>query len=190
MKAFNKIFGIGLPKTGTTTLNKALNLLGVASLHCVGDFREMIHNTGLYNFPKVRIDQRTKTPIEWKALTNFGEWHWPQLDQTFPGSLFILTLRDIESWLSSCRKGHKTNSPRKGRQSKSALDTFGTRCFNEDRFRWVFEEHQRRVREYFKEREDLLTINIGAQPDWDALCRFLDVPVPDQPFPHENRRYH
>lgn len=30
---FSKIFGIGLPRTGTTSLNIALNQLGLASKH-------------------------------------------------------------------------------------------------------------------------------------------------------------
>ena len=37
-------------------------------------------------------------------LTNFGEHFYPQLDQAYPNSKFILTIRDEETWLVSWKK--------------------------------------------------------------------------------------
>jgi hypothetical protein len=42
---------------------------------------------------------------------------------------------------------------------------------------------------YFAERpHDLLTLDIcGGRADWEVLCSFLGVPVPNVPFPNTNR---
>jgi Sulfotransferase domain len=46
------------------------------------------------------------------------------------------------------------------------------------------------VLEYFEDRpEALLTLDITAGENWEKLCSFLGVPVPDVEFPFENARY-
>ncbi len=37
-------------------------------------------------------------------------------------------------------------------------------------------------------RDSKRTRSVTRQPGdgWEPLCRFLDVPVPDEPFPHRN----
>ncbi|MEO1350360.1 MAG: sulfotransferase, partial [Cyanobacteria bacterium J06635_15] len=48
----SKIFNIGLPKTGTVSLNAALVLLGYRSLHNPLDLRFMSYKKGIYNYPR------------------------------------------------------------------------------------------------------------------------------------------
>ena len=41
---------------------------------------------------------------------------------------------------------------------------------------------------FFESQPDrFLHMYITDDDRWDKLCKFLDVPVPDTPFPHENR---
>jgi hypothetical protein len=49
----------------------------------------------------------------------------------------------------------------------------------------AFERHNREVRERVSE-ERLLVMDV--REGWAPLCCFLDVPVPDGPFPHLNDR--
>jgi hypothetical protein len=60
--------------------------------------------------------------------------------------------------------------------------------FDPARFERAFDLHHQRVRHHFRDREgDLLVIDLCGGEGWDALCRFLGLPVPDGPFPWEDR---
>ena len=44
------------------------------------------------------------------------------------------------------------------------------------------------MRSYFANRpEDLLVLDVTAGDGWEPLCQFLGMPVPERPFPWENR---
>jgi hypothetical protein len=52
-----------------------------------------------------------------------------------------------------------------------------------------YESHRRRVLDHFSGREqDLLVVCWETGDGWNELCRFLQRPLPDQRFPHENDR--
>ena len=48
----------------------------------------------------------------------------------------------------------------------------------------IYRTHNAEIRAAFT--PDLMLI-FGASDGWQPLCRFLDVAVPDIPFPHVNR---
>ena len=91
-----KVFGIGLSKTGTTSLARALEILGYNVKDCLGITKyskgdiSSINETALDTY-----DALTDTPIP-----NF----YRELDKKYPNSKFILTVRDMDGWLNSCRK--------------------------------------------------------------------------------------
>lgn len=202
----NKIFNIGLPKTGTHSLNVALNRLGFKSLHNPIPFRRQAF-AGCYRFD----------PNDWRALTNFGEHIYAQLDANYPDSKFILTVRDKESWLDSYRRqigatNGQDDAPRiitrrnwfrkrswlewarirTGRQPEInglhiRLDVFGTYAFVPERLTYVYDLHYRNVLEYFKGRPDrLLILDICDGEGWEKLCSFLNVrSIPSEAFPHK-----
>ncbi len=49
-----------------------------------------------------------------------------------------------------------------------------------------YERHHADVARYFAGRESRMRICDGE--GWETLCPFLDLPVPRQPFPHQNLR--
>jgi hypothetical protein len=199
---YNRIFNIGLPKTGTSSLHSAFQLLNIPSLHNPLDFRAQAYH-GIYDF---------KTTKPWKAITNFGENFFAQLDNAYPSSKFILTLRDPESWLSSIERqisrtpGWEPLEVEKKYISKITkepifkksgwefeisnaivrIEIFGTCVYNKDRFIYTYERHKNEVINYFKGREnDLLVMDIDKGDGWDDLCPFLDISKPvDALFPH------
>ena len=84
---FNKIFCIGLPRTGTTSLDMALNTIGIKSIH----FPFSLYETDDLSI----LDQYiafVDTPIPML---------YQKLDKICPGSGFILTARPLEGWLKS-----------------------------------------------------------------------------------------
>src|SRR5687768_6928911 len=137
-----KIFGIGLSRTATTSLARALNLLGMKTIHCPSDqttFNEL--RSGNYNLSIMREFQgAADTPV-----VPF----YPQLDKAFPGSKFILPTRDIDYWIRSMERhmGFLSRSIGQRLSFYSFIDAcvYGTLEFNEDRLRYVYETHLRNV---------------------------------------------
>ena len=170
-----KIFNIGLPKTGTSSLHRALTLLGYRSLHNPLDFRLLSYQCGVYKYPR----------NDWDALTNFGEHFYPQLDAAYPGSKFILTVRSKDTWLVSAEKWFSRPPANLWIDNQGRLENFGCTTFQRARFSYVYDLHLANVEAYFDGRRgDLLTLDCASADAWQCLCRFLDQPVPDGPFPH------
>ena len=84
-----KIFGIGLHRTGTSSLNEALNILGYRSIHTPLDIYPDI-DTRIID----KYDAFTDNPIPLL---------YKQLDRLYPGAKFILTTRDLDSWIKSVK---------------------------------------------------------------------------------------
>lgn len=164
-----KIFGIGLSKTGTTTLTQALEILGCTATHFPRSDREIEF-----------CDAATDAPV-----ADIFE----QLDIRFPGSKFIYTVREREQWLRSCEKYY---SIRQRQPDDIALELrrkfYGQAEFDRERFAAGYDRHHERVLSYFADRPgDLLILDIcGEDAGWPLLCRFLEKSVPDTPFPRAN----
>ncbi len=70
------------------------------------------------------------------------------------------------------------------------LAVYGITGWSESRFAHLYDTHERNVRWYFRDRpEDLLVMNVFEGDGWEQLCRFLDRPVPDVPFPNVKPGY-
>lgn len=176
-KKMRKVFNIGLPKTGTTSLHQALLQLRYRSLHNPLKFRELSYRQGIYRYPD----------DNWDALTNFGEHFYPQLDRNYPDSRFILTLRDKERWLQSTEKWFSRRPLKPKKDNIGRVETFGCMRFNHERFSYVYDYHLNNVKTYFKHRpDDLLILNIDTDDSWVKLCTFLNEPISDSSFPHRN----
>ena len=175
MRSFNKIFGIGMPRTGTHSLVAALNMLGIQSLH-YND--EIGRHFRLANYKPEKLGKV-------RGIANTCEHSYPQLDKAWPNSLFILTERSsMDAWLKSC----KTMWPSVKSSDLHFIEIFGSTQFNEDRWRYVYETHNRNAREYFEKRQcDLLIVDWGKGDGWKELCGILEI---DEcpPFPHEGRQ--
>lgn len=186
----HKIFGIGLSKTGTSSLSEALNRLGIKSIHYPNDeITQGELKRGNFDLSILKKYQAiTDTPVV---------PYYPQFDKLFPGSKFILTTRDMDSWLVSVQKHWQTaptfeNEPIKREfQEFIRAAVYGTIEFNKERFQYVYELHYKNVLDYFKYRQnDLLVIDICNGEGYEKLCPFLGLPVLDEPFPHANEWMH
>lgn len=183
----SKIFGVGMPKTGTSSLHRALQILGFSSCHFPHDdttVKEL--ELGNYRLSILdKYDAISDVPVP--AI-------FAQLDQSWPGSKFILTEREVDSWLDSCEHAwfneDKAMPRRKHYRYFYRALLYGCAGYNRDRFRWVFNKHTELVKEHFSgdKEQQLLVLNIAGGEGWDKLCPFLDVPIPDQEFPHANPR--
>lgn len=171
-----KVFGIGFHKTGTKSLAQALHLLGYKV-------------TGPNEVYNPRIAEVVHDVARALAETHdaFQDNPWPllyrEMDQAFPGSRFILTLRPTEKWIASV----VSHFGRDDTPMRQWIYGVGHPAGNEDIFVQRYERHNREVRAYFAQRPgDLLEISITEGDGWEKLCPFLGVPVPARAFPKAN----
>lgn len=182
MKGQMKIFGLGLSKTGTTSLAHALSILGYRCSHYPRDprTREQLLDGDF----KLDLLERVDAVMDSPVVPFFRDF-----DRLYPGSKFILTVRDLEPWLASVERQWQAY-PIKGPHDHRIpvrLALYGTVGFNPDRFADVWRQHHAAVREHFKGRESaLLELDICSGEGWKRLCPFLGEPVPEEPFPHAN----
>lgn len=173
-----KIFGIGLPRTGTTSVSIAMLMLGYKVAHTC--FRDHIYE---------RADAILDTPI----------WvDYQSLDQRFPNSKFILTGRDPEKWYTSLTNRilyymewmHKNNggdNPTDYRCYKAIFGDLGD--LSKERLIGCYQNHRAEAERYFSTRPgDLLILDLDktANP-WEMLCPFLGKTIPEEAFPVTNQ---
>ncbi len=174
-----KVFGIGLNKTGTTTLGVCLRTLGFRHAPYAGRF-----------VPDVKAGRFQDLFAYAEGYDSFEDWPWPlayrELEARFPGSRFILTTRkDADTWFDSLR-GH---SERTGPTPEREL-VYGHAMPHGHRadHRRIYEEHNRAALAHFDGRpESFLHVCWETGSGWPQLCAFLGVDVPKEPFPHAHR---
>jgi Sulfotransferase domain len=165
-----KVFGIGLGRTGTTSLTVALEELGLTAQHFPQSYDAVSKNDGL-----------TDTSI---ALG------YKYLDFMFPDARFILTVRPIDRWLASIEAffSELANFTIHDRYHRLHKSLYGTSVFDERRMREAYLRHQEDVADHFRGRSCLLTLDVTSGDPYQALADFLGVDAPDSPFPHLNDR--
>lgn len=109
----------------------------------------------------------------------------------FPGSKFILTIRDSARWLRSYHNAvSKQPAARLRDREKARREIYGFTYAEatDEKLIARFERHNAEVKKYFSDRPgDLLVVNWEEGDGWDQVCSFLGEPVPKKPFPHANR---
>jgi tetratricopeptide (TPR) repeat protein len=186
-----KIFGIGLAKTGTTTLAAALTALGWAVLDWANPLTfELMSKDDLHLF-----DAFTDTPV----CLGFEAYYY-----IFPNSKFVYTVRSVAAWLTSIERQWKLHFGLFGfaaikeameRQNTLPLhgitfrDLYRTLYFNHADFTEAYRAHDRRVRRFFadKPKDRFLEFDVFRGDSWSELCAFIGCDIPGVAFPWENR---
>jgi len=195
-----EIIGAGLGRTGTHSLAAALELLGFGPVYHIYAFAQHPEDLPIW---QAALDGR---PVAWDALFNgyrsSVEWpgvaFFPQLLAAYPDARVILTTRDPEGWFESINHtvfdGLQLSAfnPDPQQRARSAFSrelilqrTFAGKFRDRDYAIRVYETHNALVRQLTPP-ENLLEFKV--REGWAPLCGFLDVPVPDDPFPRSNDR--
>ncbi len=175
-----KIFGIGLNKTGTTTLGVCFKTLGFK--HAPYD------KTLMYRHEAGDLDAILSVAHRYQT---FEDWPWPliykELDEHFPDAKFVLTERiSAAKWYDSlCRHSEHTGTPRVRRIAYGHEMPQG----HADEHLATYASHSDAVRAHFHGRPGkLLEVCWEEDSSWEALCSFLGLSVPTEAFPHANPR--
>lgn len=173
-----KIFGIGFHKTGTTSLRDALTLLGYR-----------VTGPNFSEEEELGEDLVERAAQLAQRYDAFQDNPWPilfrEMDQRFPGSKFVLTVRDVDLWYASALRHFGTaDTPRRKLIYGEAA---GHPVGNEALYKERYSAHNREVLDHFADRpDDLLVMDVTKGDGWHELCPFLGHPIPRVPFPHSN----
>lgn len=199
-----KVFCIGLVKTGTTSIHQALKDLG----YRVGDQRTgelLLQAYADRNFGPI-VDFCLTANAFQDAPFSYPFTYLP-LDQTFPNAKFILSVRDdVDQWYRSLLRFHG-NLFAGGRIPVKDDLMKATYCY--PGFAWeairlvwntpeddiyhkptlvsYYERHNENVRDYFRSKTNLLEINVSDKNAYERLCNFLGRPLASDDFPWLNK---
>lgn len=172
-----RIICIGWHKTGTSTMGTALLKLGYSVLGARLDAYYPLAEGDVSGALAIAHPFDAVQDVPWAAL-------FREFDARYPGSKFILTVRDEESWLASATR-HFGDTPRPLFAWLYGKDRLKG---NEQLYLERFRKHYIDARAYFESRpEDFLEFDLAGGDGWEKLCSFLDEPVPTVRFPHENQ---
>ncbi len=135
----------------------------------------------------------------YEACVDFpSSLYWRELAEAFPEAKVVLTVREFEGWYKSASNTiYKVSKsapswarlipkPRKiFRMAHNIIwgGKFGDKFEDKAHTQKVFEDHIAEVKAGLPP-ERLLVFQV--KEGWEPLCAFLDVPVPDEPFPRLN----
>ena len=176
-----KVFGVGLNKTGTTSLRLCGDMLGFRSIGCRSDLLEDLI---------VRCDVTRLAQVA-NEHEFFADWPWPLayrcLDEMFPGSKFILTTRVTEdAWLTSLKRHSMHTHP--FHNCRKLAYGYHFPHMHPDEHIEFYRRHNANVRGFFQNRQDqFLEVCWETGHGWHELCAFLHMPAPNFPFPYANR---
>lgn len=193
-----RIFGIGMHKTGTSSLHEAFRILGFNAHH----WNNALWARAIWE----QVAEGRSSIVERHYA--FSDLPFPllyaSLDALYPGSKFILTVREIDNWIRSVRNHWNPDVNPWCKEWDIAPFThklhqmmYGRKTFDEAIFRARYRAHNKNVLEYFKNRpNDLLILSMDDykgsvyKSHWEPLCKFLDRPIPPVTFPHALQTAH
>jgi hypothetical protein len=205
LKKREKVFCIGQNKTGTTSVKEVLKRLG----YRIGDQAKaelLIHDWAQRDFKK--IVKLCHSADAFQDIPFSNEFTYEILDYAFPGSKFILTVRNSkDEWFESLKRFH-TKLIGKGRlptaddlkaysyrykgwmwenmQLKYGIDE--TSLYDYEIYTEQYEKYNQRVAEYFKYRpDDLLVVNLSEEDAIEKLYTFLGFAYDGSEMPHLNQ---
>lgn len=210
-----RVVGAGLPRTGTMSLKNALErLLGEPCYHMVELLRGHLEHAPTWREAMAGRPPDWDSflggyagAVDWPA-----SWLWRELALAYPGALVVLSRRDsAQTWYTSVQRTVGLSVPRIA--AFAHLDPAG--ATEAPVPEWAAEAPREvtvALGEVFARMQGALTGDPGEvmagyerhldevraaipadrllewQPGdgWQPLCAALGVPVPEEPFPHEN----
>lgn len=188
----DRVFNIGLHRTGTSSMADALSKLGYKVWH--GPYFKRLENRYFEKFNAL-ADTQVKGP-------NQPDFNFKRLYSKFPDAKFILTMRDDQDkWVKSIYKSNHKWKPYQivipedyintnfckdlitPRQARKRLKKKIAELSDED-LKQIYNKHNNEIIDFFKDKPgQLLIFDVTNGDSWEKLCEFLNKPVPKTKFP-------
>jgi hypothetical protein len=203
-----KVIGAGFGRTGTLSLRIALEQLGFTRCYHMTEVMSRRHDHA-----QLWLQRAQGQAVDWRQLFEGYEatvdfpacTYYRELMDAFPDAKVLLSVRSAESWYDSARATiHASSSvplpvPLRWIPFANAMTTavrlaiwgpgglFDGRFLERNYALAVYERWNESVKAEVPA-ERLLVFDV--REGWGPLCSFLNVPVPDKPFPRVNQRWH
>jgi len=205
-----KLIGAGMPRTGTLTQKVALEMLGLGPCYHMVDVLADLDQAGLWGraldgeAPWDEIFCGFDSTVDWP-----GGYFYRELMDVYPDAKVLLSVRDPEAWERSMRQTvwavrHGESLIRLLSSAQAHINPQWQGFLNMiDRLVWegrgtfasghaepqqlidTMNRHNDEVQRTVPP-ERLLVWSVTE--GWEPLCDFLELPVPEEPFPYVNDR--
>lgn len=205
-----KVIGVGLGRTGTMSLQLALETLGYDKCFHMVELLKMperlkylkaFHKTGKMDWDNYL--EGCQSTVDYPNCLFYKE-----LYQKYPAAKFILTVRDPEKWYESVNATIYRTKPKK---FTDFLNLLKVMAFSKDlrqcvpifmhmdkliwngQFAGKFEDKKATIQAYHAHIEDVKNtipkeqlLIYEVKEGWNPLCEFLGDSIPNQEFPRAN----
>lgn len=192
-----EVIGAGFGRSGTKSLQRALEMLGYAPCYHMQSalprpwhVRAWLAASRGERVDFVRLFRGWRATVDWPACE-----YWRELTAAFPEARVILNLREPQAWYDSvrttlwpARQAYPWWAPRLYARMLDGViwqGRFGGRFEDRAAALAAYAAHVAEVRRHVPP-ERLLVYDVGQ--GWEPLCRFLGRPVPVAGFPRLNDR--
>jgi hypothetical protein len=193
-----RVIGAGLGRTGTNSLKLALErLLGASCYHMLEVFEHIEQHVPVWR-AAIRGEQVDWDPVlgGYAAIVDWpGAAVWKQLATAYPDAVVLLSTRkDAATWLKSARATIMNSGPENALEDDPSMPGFAPMVrdmFTAFEPNWrddaaamaAYDQHNSGVR---RDVSPARLVEWQPGDGWAPLCVALDVPVPDEDFPHVN----
>jgi len=161
-----KIFCIGWPKTGTTSIEHALIKFGYKGPVSVG--LEVLDLLSKKDYDKIyKIIENYDYFIDYPWC--YKDFYKVLYEKYRENALFILNKRNSSTWLNSTIKWYSSNEVRKNHIVVKEI--YGS----QDKWLENYENHNKEAEEFFKGNSKFITFDVENGDSWNKLCDFLNV---------------
>jgi hypothetical protein len=203
-----RLIGAGLPRTGTLSQKVGLEMLGLTPCYHMVNVLMNLDEAQVWRraldgeAPWDEVFEGFQATVDWP-----GSFFYKELVEAFPDAKVFLSVRDADTWERSMRDtiwglfygdvlirdlaSARARVDSKWRGYLEMMQEMWQQSGLIDAGADTTSESMRSAMERFNEEvqqnvpADRLLV-WSASDGWEPLCEFLELPVPDTPFPHLN----
>ncbi|HYL59113.1 MAG TPA: sulfotransferase [Candidatus Acidoferrales bacterium] len=194
-----KVIGAGFGRTGTLSLKNALEKIGYGPCYHMMEVFSRPEHVAMWH--RLAFEHSMDWDLLFRDFNATVDWPaarwWREMAVHFPTAKVLLSVRDPEAWYKSMndtiyqamKRPVPDGLPEPFRlqnemvQKAIVKETFDNRFEDKAYAIEVFNRHNQAVRDAI---EPARLLVFDVREGWVPLCRFLQVPVPDEPFPRLN----
>ena len=193
------IVGAGFGRTGTKSLQEAVEILGFGPCHHMYKVRSSARQLALWQAIAAG------SPPDWDEVFDGycsqvdwpGSAYWREIAHNFPQAKVILTVRDPEAWYESMLQtivpsatvGTEVDPDPAGRAGSEIIRNVVLKGIFDDRIldrTYALDRFSRHIQEVIDTIAADRLLVFDVRDGWETLCKFLGCNIPDQPFPSGN----